>query len=594
MDPLEEYAARSERWRGLHRLLERKFLRISNLRLIVILTAILLALLAVVRSASLGWFLLIPLGAFIALAVWHERVFREQKFTARALAYYERATARMKNTWAGTGNPGDSFRDEAHIYSEDLDVFGKGSLFELIDSARTAAGEQTLAEWLLEAAGRDEALARQAAVQELRDRLDLREEIALLGEDVRARVNAGALDRWGAAPSRAFAPLARWTALLLAIAGIGSLLAFFAHVASLSIFLVILGLDFVFIAIHRQRIAIAIGGAETPAVDLQILALLLERLEAEEFKTPKLKQIGAKLEMHGLPASKRIARLKRWVEMLDSSEHLFLRVVNPVVLWKEQLAMAVEAWRVENGRWIRDWISAVGEFEALSSFASLAFERPEWTFPVLVEDAAPHFQANDLRHPLIAPTKCVPNDVTIGGDTRVLIVSGSNMSGKSTLLRAIGLNAVLAWAGAPVAAASMRISSVRVGASIRVLDSLQDGRSRFYSEITRLRQIVDLAGNSPGALFLLDEVLSGTNSHDRRIGAAAVVRTLVARGAIGLVTTHDLALATLDQDKSLGIVNVHFDDEIKDGRIEFDYRLRPGVVVRSNALELMRAVGLQV
>jgi DNA mismatch repair ATPase MutS len=156
------------------------------------------------------------------------------------------------------------------------------------------------------------------------------------------------------------------------------------------------------------------------------------------------------------------------------------------------------------------------------------------------------------------------------------------------------LNAVLAWAGAPVAAASMRISSVRVGASIRVLDSLQDGRSRFYSEITRLRQIVDLAGNSPGALFLLDEVLSGTNSHDRRIGAAAVVRTLVARGAIGLVTTHDLALATLDQDKSLGIVNVHFDDEIKDGRIEFDYRLRPGVVVRSNALELMRAVGLQV
>jgi DNA mismatch repair ATPase MutS len=168
------------------------------------------------------------------------------------------------------------------------------------------------------------------------------------------------------------------------------------------------------------------------------------------------------------------------------------------------------------------------------------------------------------------------------------------MSGKSTLLRAIGLNAVLAWAGAPVAAASMHISSIRVGASIRVLDSLQDGRSRFYSEIVRLRQIVDLAGNTPGALFLLDEVLSGTNSHDRRIGAAAVVRALVARGAIGLVTTHDLALATLDQDKGLGIVNVHFDDEIEDGRIEFDYRLRPGVVVRSNALELMRAVGLQV
>ncbi|MGH9692694.1 MAG: MutS-related protein, partial [Bryobacteraceae bacterium] len=326
----------------------------------------------------------------------------------------------------------------------------------------------------------------------------------------------------------------------------------------------------------------------------QILALLLERLEVEEFNTPKLKQIRAKLEVHGLPASKRIARLKRWIEMLDSSEHLFLRVVNPVVLWKEQLAMAVDAWRVESGPFIHGWISAVAEFEALSSFASLAFERPEWAFPVLMADANPHFEAKDLRHPLIAQSKCVPNDVAIGGDTRVLIVSGSNMSGKSTLLRAIGLNAVLAWSGAPVAATSMRISSIRVGASIRVLDSLQDGRSRFYSEIMRLRQIVDLAGNGPGALFLLDEVLSGTNSHDRRIGAAAVVRALVARDAIGLVTTHDLALATLDRDKGFGIVNVHFDDEIEDGRIEFDYRLRPGVVVRSNALELMRAVGLQV
>jgi len=333
---------------------------------------------------------------------------------------------------------------------------------------------------------------------------------------------------------------------------------------------------------------------ETPAVDLQILALLLERMEGEAFNSPKLKQIRASLEVRGLPASKRIARLRRWVEMLDSSEHLFLRVINPAVLWKEQLAMAVEAWRVESGPFIHAWISAVSEFEALSSFASFAFERPEWTFPNLLEGSVPHFEAKALLHPLIAPLKCVPNDVAIGGDTRVLIVSGSNMSGKSTLLRAIGLNAVLAWAGAPVAANSMQISSIRVGASIRVLDSLQDGRSRFYSEILRLRQIVDLAGSGAGVLFLLDEVLSGTNSHDRRIGAAAVVRALVARDAIGLITTHDLALATLDQDKSLGVVNVHFDDEIENGRIKFDYRLRPGVVIRSNALELMRAVGLQV
>ena len=594
MDPLKEYTARRDRWHAAHGLLESKFIRISNWRLAVIAAAILLAWLAVSRVAAVGWLLLIPLTAFVILAVLHERVFRKQQFTARALAYYERAIARMKNAWVRTGNPGERFRDSAHVYSEDLDLFGKGSLFELIASARTAAGERTLADWLLAPAQRDEVVARQAAVMELRDRLDLREDVALLGEDVRAGVHADVLERWGSAPSAGFTSFVRWIALALAAAGVAAFFAFLAHVAPLSVLIAILGLDFVFIAIHRKRIATAIESVETPASDLQILALLLERLEREGFNTPKLRQIRANLEVHGLPASKRIARLKRWIEMLDSSEHLLLRAVNPVVLWKEQLAMAIEAWRVDSGPFIHAWISAVGEFEAISSFASLAFERPEWTFPTLMEDSSPYFEAKALRHPLMAPSKCVPNDVAIGGDTRVLIVSGSNMSGKSTLLRAVGLNAVLAWAGAPVAATSMRISSIRVGASIRVLDSLQDGRSRFYSEIMRIRQIVDLAGNGAGALFLLDEVLSGTNSHDRRIGAAAVVRALVARGAIGLVTTHDLALATLDQDGGLGIANVHFDDEIEDGRIEFDYRLRPGVVVHSNALELMRAVGLQV
>ncbi len=594
MDPLEEYTARSERWRAAHRLLEGKFIRISNWRLAVIGTAIVLAWLAASRSAALGWFLLIPLAAFVALAVLHERVFRKQQFTARALAFYERALARMNNAWVGTGNSGERFRNRAHVYSEDLDLFGKGSLFELIALARTATGERMLAEWLLAPAPREEVIARQRAVEELSSCLDLREDLALLGEDVRSGVNADALDHWGSAPPAGFTPLVRWIALLLAVSGVASVIAFLAHIVPLSIFFVILGLDFAFIAIHRKRIASAIEGVETPAVDLQILALLLERIEGEAFNSPKLKQIRASLEVRGLPASKRIARLRRWVEMLDSSEHLFLRVINPAVLWKEQLAMAVEAWRVESGPFIHAWISAVGEFEAISSFASFAFERPEWTFPNLLEGSVPHFEAKDLLHPLIAPLKCIPNDVAIGGDTRVLIVSGSNMSGKSTLLRAIGLNAVLAWAGAPVAANSMQISSIRVGASIRVLDSLQDGRSRFYSEILRLRQIVDLAGSGAGVLFLLDEVLSGTNSHDRRIGAAAVVRALVARDAIGLITTHDLALATLDQDKSLGVVNVHFDDEIENGRIKFDYRLRPGVVIRSNALELMRAVGLQV
>jgi len=188
----------------------------------------------------------------------------------------------------------------------------------------------------------------------------------------------------------------------------------------------------------------------------------------------------------------------------------------------------------------------------------------------------------------------VRNDVSLTAGLKVLVVSGSNMSGKSTLLRTVGINAVLALAGAPVRARSLRIAPLALGASIRILDSIQEGTSRFYAEITRLRKLVSLADGPIPLLFLLDELLHGTNSHDRRIGAEAVVRGLVQQGAIGLLTTHDLALAHIVDVLAPHAVNVHFEDHIENGRIAFDYTLRPGVVKKSNALELMRSIGLKV
>ena len=212
-------------------------------------------------------------------------------------------------------------------------------------------------------------------------------------------------------------------------------------------------------------------------------------------------------------------------------------------------------------------------------------------FPTLAEGSC--FDGLGIAHPLLEPLVAVRNDVRLAPELSLLIVSGSNMSGKSTLLRAVGLNTVLAWAGAPVRARSLMVSSLAVGASIRIVDSVLEGKSRFYAEITRLRQIVDLAGTQP-LLFLLDEILSGTNSHDRRIGAGAILRTLVERGALGLVTTHDLALASIAEELAPRASNVHFEDHLENGSIAFDYRMRPGVVAKSNALELMRSVGLEV
>jgi DNA mismatch repair ATPase MutS len=240
---------------------------------------------------------------------------------------------------------------------------------------------------------------------------------------------------------------------------------------------------------------------------------------------------------------------------------------------------------------VGDWVAAIGEFEALSSLASFALERPEAVFAELIE-GGPMLEAEALAHPLIHPDRAIANDVSLG-ETRLWIVSGSNMSGKSTLLRAVGLTVALAWSGAPVTAKRVKLSRLDVGASLTTHDSLADNKSRFYAEITRLRDIVELTKTGRPVLFLLDELLSGTNSHDRRIGATALVRGLVERGAIGMVTTHDLALAEIGGQLK-GVINVHFEDEMRGKEIHFDYRVRPGVIERGNALQLMRAVGLDV
>jgi len=262
-------------------------------------------------------------------------------------------------------------------------------------------------------------------------------------------------------------------------------------------------------------------------------------------------------------------------------------------MYSVQVAFAVETWRKAHGPALRSWLTAVGEIEAILSLAGYSYEHAADPFPEFVEGDA-CFDSDELGHPLLPAAVCTRNNVSICGATRVLLVSGSNMSGKSTLMRAIGINIVLAMAGAPVRAAHLRLTPLHVGASIRVNDSLQEGSSRFYAEIMRLKQVFDLAGHTPWLLFLLDELLQGTNSKDRRIGAEGILRALLQRGAIGLISTHDLALTEIGEPLDQNIKNVHFQDELENGRMKFDYKLREGLVTKSNGLELMRSVGLDV
>jgi hypothetical protein len=593
MDPLDEYVTRRDRWRAREQRLARQFIQLGNMKLVTAIVASVLMFFAVGQQTIRVWWLLPAVVALAVLIGWHKSVAAHRTRAERAIRFYERGIARLQNDWIGKGTAGEQFRDPGHVYTEDLDVFGRGSLFELIATTRTVGGEKALADWLRAPAARDEALSRQEAVRELSGQLDFREEIALIGAEIRGRVHEKSLQAWGAAPGFGFSGVLRLAAVLLAVLALASLVAFFSQQLPRAVFVAVLACNFAVAFALRPRVRRVLEGADTPGHELGTFSRILEVLERKEFQSPRLRQIRAAMTVEGSPASKRIAHLQRWVDLLDSSDHLLIRLIRPAVLWREQIAMGIQHWRLRNGRYVVAWVRAVAEFEALSSFASLKFERPEWTFPALLDGDA-HFEARDLQHPLLPTATCVPNDVTISGDLRLLIVSGSNMSGKSTLLRSVGLNAVLAWAGGPVAAQELRISPLHVGASVRVVDSLQDNKSRFFAEITRIRGIVELA-HSRQVLFLLDELLSGTNSHDRRIGASGVVRALVNAGAIGLITTHDLALAEIERDlQPAAAANVHFDDQILAGRIEFDYRLRPGVVTHSNALELMRTIGLQV
>ena len=287
-------------------------------------------------------------------------------------------------------------------------------------------------------------------------------------------------------------------------------------------------------------------------------------------------------------------QLRRRLALLDSLHNPLFAPFGALLLVRAQSAVWVDRWHAENGARLVEWIAAVGELEALSSLAAFAYERPELPFPALIE-GGPLFDGTAVAHPLIVGHEAVANDVRLGSDgPHVLLVSGSNMSGKSTLLRAVGCNVVLALAGAPVFARALTLSPLALGATLRVEDSLQAGISRFYAEILRIRAVIDAGRGALPLLFLLDEILHGTNSHDRRIGADAIVRSLVGMGAIGLVTTHDLALTELPKTLGARAANVHFEDHLENGRMVFDYRMRPGVVEHSNALELMRAVGLEV
>lgn len=591
LSPTDEYIRRRQARQQRVDHLEKIHLRLGNLRLL--LAALTLASIwwRFERTPFSNWWLLLPVLLFAALVIVHAGILQRRSRAERAVEVYRKGLARIDDRWIGIGSKGEAIDTSASLYAADLDLFGHGSLFQLLSQARTRMGEDTLAGWLLRFSPLDQIKARQAAIDDLRHRLDLREDMAILGDPLTLDVHPEPLTAW-AESANLLPPRLRWLCLLLSAAALTTAVLWGAGGSKNPFFLVLLAEGTLFAPL-RTRIKDVLQSTQKTFEDVQSLVPLLNRLEREQFEAPHLKTIKQTLSSPHLGAFRAISQLGTIVQCIYSLDNQIVRLFDIPLLYSLQIAYAAEKWRVKHGGALRSWLDAIGEIEALLSISGYSYEHPNDPFPEFVE-GNPTFIAHQIGHPLIAAAKCVRNDVTISGETRLLVISGSNMSGKSTLMRAIGINTVLAMAGAPVRAQRLQLTPLQLGASILVNDSLLEGNSRFYAEIRRLRRICTAAAETPPLLFLLDELLQGTNSHDRLIGAEGIVKILIGSGAIGLISTHDLSLTKMSPPTQSVIRNLHFQDEIIGDKVVFDFRLREGVVAQGNGLKLMRLIGLSV
>ncbi len=512
----------------------------------------------------------------------------------RIAGFYELGLLRLHNQWQGQGTDGNEFLSDKHIYASDLDLFGKGSLFELLCTARTRCGRARLANWLLNQVESGRAQERQAAISELRDMLELREDWA--------SIEGGTLDEAGSSVSTwAELPLVDFPSYAKALAiGLPScliLLLLLAAVGALGThwlwpIVATLGLEALAGALLLKKTRETVANLDLPAFELFTLSPLLDRMDTAQFRCPLLRSLQSQLTSDSGRPSRQIRLLRIWTWLLNLRTFEYFALLSSTILWGTNLAILIESWRQQNRKGMARWLDALGQFESLLCFARYYYENPDHTFAILNPDSSPIFQAEGLGHPLLDRHTCIRCDIALeANNTQLIVVSGSNMSGKSTLLRSVGLNGVLALAGAPVCAARLHISPLQIGCSISVHDSLLQAKSRFQAEVDRLKSIIALS-RTRSILFLLDEMLGGTNSADRLFGAKAVIDQLTANRAIGLVTTHDLALTDVVRTLNGRAINVHFEEHYENNEMRFDYRMRPGVLTRTNGVNVMTALGL--
>jgi len=569
--------------------------RISMLRALVFVVFCVVAYLCLfAESLSLPW-LIIPAVVFAGCVFVHNGVNRKLDSAKRLVKYYQNCLSRLQGQWQSAGVDGERYRDKDHPYSDDLDIFGKQSLFQLLTLARTRKGEDTLASWLSNTAGKEEIQLRQQAIEELRNQLDEREVFGLLDDNpLPNQVDENGLLFWAQRPFPEVSNSLRIIACALSLLTLTAILIYSFTNTGPGFLLLAIAIQLVVVRSFKIDVKSVEREVDRVSQRLKMLILVLERLETHSFQSVKLKKNCQALYTSNLPPSVQVTRLGNLIQYLSNC------IRNPFMVFPAMLLCLpmhlihfISRWHAMVSSHIPQWVEAVGEYEALSSLAGYAYEHPDDPFPTLTSSGN-CFIGKQIGHPLIPNSDCVRNDFVMEEPLSLVMASGSNMSGKSTLLRTIGINMVLANSGSVVTAGSLQLSVFSPVTCMRINDSLQTNTSYFYAVISRLKLILELVENTPQVFFFLDEILSGTNSHDRRIGAERIITQLIDKGAMGLVTTHDLALTDIAEKLHTAAKNIHFEDQLIDGVMSFDYKIKGGVVEKSNALALMQLMGIDV
>jgi len=606
----QEYQLRASTCRAEAEQLESRSRLVSNLRGLAF-AVLVIAFLSAALAEGGEWRLRALVGvlgtlAFAVLVWWHARVLNAEDLAWRFWRVNENAAQRARDEYASLAENGAEFQDPRHPFSSDLDVFGVRSLFQFLNVAHTSYGQTALAHYLSRLDAHSEIVERQTAVREMVPLLELRQELeayALRAANppgrpqsrVSAVLDLETLIRWAESepellPQTAVVWAARVLPLLSLLGFLGGQLLDWPPPC----WVVPIALQ-ILIALKTVTIANRVFAAVSSSPGaFSRLRPTLRALESNRFEAPLLVALGAVLRGSGKPASEQMQRFESvlgWFELRHNG--MVYPLINVLLSWDVHCVVAFEKWRALSGRSLRPWLAALGQWEALSSLAGMAHDNPDFAFPELVAEPA-IFQAYGLGHPLIPAAQRVPNDVLLGGPGSALLVTGSNMSGKSTLLRAMGVAAVLGLAGAAVCVTRLRLSPLHVHTSMRISDSLAQGVSHFYAELEKLRAALLAAAAHHSVFFLLDEILHGTNSEERQIGARWVLSTLIEAGATGAVSTHDMALCKLTPALMQHVRTVHLRENVQGERMTFDFKVRPGPVRGGNALRLMRSLGLDV